>query len=208
MNVLFNRYCLNIRGKLKIRNEYEGTIMQVIPQIRQMFQRIPCDDIKEADDTRFKYFTEKLLPQLQNAISNSHILVFIPSYFDYVRIRNYFRKNEILHCLCCEYTSVGNVTRARAKFFHGQAKFMLATERFHYFHRYKLRGIQNLVFYALPENAHFYPEILNIVENTSNSCYVLYTKFDLLKMERVVGTKRCKKMLESDRATHLFVSEK
>lgn len=35
-----------------------------------------------------------------------HTLIFIPSYFDFVRLRNYFKKQEMKFVHICEYTEV------------------------------------------------------------------------------------------------------
>nr|XP_012568395.1 U3 small nucleolar RNA-associated protein 25-like [Cicer arietinum] len=36
---------------------------------------------------------------------------------------------------------------------------MLYTERSHFYHRYKIRGVQNLIIYSLPERKEIYPEV-------------------------------------------------
>ncbi|CAG8515514.1 9934_t:CDS:10 [Acaulospora colombiana] len=59
INTLFNKQMMNIAGKLKIKKEYEGSIVNVIPEVKQIFIRIECPSLSESDDVRFKYFTEK-----------------------------------------------------------------------------------------------------------------------------------------------------
>jgi U3 small nucleolar RNA-associated protein 25 len=41
-----------------------------------------------------------------------------------------------------EYSSFPQVTRARALFFQRRRRLMLYTERAHFYHRYRIRGIQ------------------------------------------------------------------
>lgn len=77
----------------------------------------------------------KVLPQLVRSVQTK-TLIFIPSYFDFVRLRNYFRKEEIEFCQVSEYTEHPAVARARSKFFDGAYPFMLFTERFHFFNRF------------------------------------------------------------------------
>lgn len=61
-------------------------------------------------------------------------------------------------------------------------------------HRYKLRGVRNLVFYGLPDHAQFYPEFLSFpfldegVEASDVTCRALFCKYDWLKLERIAGT--------------------
>jgi len=64
--------------------------------------RIDCSSMKEADDARFKYFVEKTFPTLRQ-MYKAHFAVFIPSYFDYVRVRNYFQDNEYSFTSLQEY---------------------------------------------------------------------------------------------------------
>jgi U3 small nucleolar RNA-associated protein 25 len=60
--------------------------------------------------------------------------------------------------------------------------------------RYKLRGIRNLVFYAPPDHPQFYSEFLSYpflddgVQAEDVTCKVLYSKYDYMRLERIVGT--------------------
>lgn len=65
----------------------------------------------------------------------SHTLIYIPSYFDYVRLRNYMKKEEINFVSLCEYSSKSEVSRARHFFQKGDKQFVLFTERFHFYKR-------------------------------------------------------------------------
>lgn len=59
----------------------------------QVFQRVPCDSLASQDDSRFDYFVGTVLPQVLRS-KQTHTAIFIPSYFDYVRIRNHLMKNR------------------------------------------------------------------------------------------------------------------
>ena len=62
------------------------------------------------------------------------------------------------------------------------------------FHRYKIRGIRNVVFYGLPDHAQFYTEFLsfpfldNDVESNDVTCRALFCKYDWMKLERIAGS--------------------
>lgn len=60
----------------------------------QVFQRVPCGSPVSQDDARFEYFVGTVLPQLVRA-KQAHTAVFIPSYFDYVRVRNHLMKTRV-----------------------------------------------------------------------------------------------------------------
>lgn len=135
----------------------------------------------------------------------THTLIFIPSYFDFVRIRNYLEDNRYDYEPCCEYTSPSGIARARTQFFHGRTSFILYTERLHFFRRFNIRGTYHVVFYGLPDHGQFYKEIVDFLalklndqasaaEEATFSCTALFSKYDFLKLERIVGTDRAKKM--------------
>ncbi|KAI8097867.1 uncharacterized protein B0P05DRAFT_522396 [Gilbertella persicaria] len=215
-NALFNKHLKNVSGKLKIKQIFEeGSIVDVISQVQQSFTRIDAPTLKSVNDVRYKYFVEKTLPTLRkSAIMQSHTLVFIPSYFDFVRIRNYFEDNKYSYEACSEYASGSAITRARAQFFHGRTDFLLYTERLHFFRRYNIRGTFHVVFYGLPEDPLYYTEIVNFLslkfdeasaaEEATFSCTALFTKYDFLKLERIVGTERAKKMCTAQKNVFMF----
>ncbi|KAI8981522.1 hypothetical protein BDB01DRAFT_723870 [Pilobolus umbonatus] len=136
-NALFNKHLKNVSGKLKIKQTFEdGTIMDVIPQVQQTFTRIDVPALNTVNDMRFKFFIEKTLPSLRkSALMQSHTLIFIPSYFDFVRVRNYLEDNKYSYEACSEYADASAVTRARARFFQGRTDFLLYSERLHFFRR-------------------------------------------------------------------------
>ncbi|KAF9917621.1 rRNA-binding ribosome biosynthesis protein utp25 [Linnemannia zychae] len=227
INSFFKKFSRNVAGKLKISQPYtDGSIVDVVPLVQQNFNRIETRTLAQADDNRFQYFITQTLPQLRrSAVTQTHTMIFIPSYFDFVRLRNYFTENKYSFAAICEYTSNANVSRARSSFFHGEVSFLLYTERFHYFRRYNIRGTFHLTFYGLPDHPQFYPEMLNLLalpaatggeksrskhsaatglEDRAMSCTALFTKYDLLKLQRIVGTERANSMCKQE-GRDLFV---
>jgi U3 small nucleolar RNA-associated protein 25 len=81
---------------------------------------------------------------------------------------------------------------------------MLYTERFHYYHRYNLKGATNVVFYGLPLYGQFYSEIVNSLSAEDASVLALFTKYEHLQLERIVGVKRAQRLVSSEKTTHLF----
>lgn len=204
LNAFFNRL-QNYAGKVKVTAPSAGVISKVILQVPQVFHRISCKSPADMDDAKFLYFKEKLLPELRDSLQSKHNCIFFSSYFEYIRVRNYLRELEVDFANICEYSSNSSVTRARTAFFHNHQDLMLMTERFFFFRRPRMRGIQNLVFYGLPENGQFYPEMLNLLQGNPVSCTVLFSKYDRFKLERVVGTERCTRMVSSEQPTFMFV---
>ncbi|XP_021758157.1 U3 small nucleolar RNA-associated protein 25-like [Chenopodium quinoa] len=205
INALFNRHCLNFEGKLRLSCEHKGVLPKVILQVSQVYERFDTDSIVEADDARLNYFINKIFPKIKNSIQGG-IMLFISSYFEFVRIRNFLKTQNASFCLLGEYTKQSDISRARNWFIKGQRKIMLYTERAHFYHRYKIRGIQNLIIYSLPERKEFYPEVLNMLEEGSHNmtCTVLFSRFDQLRLERIVGSAAAKKMASSEKGLFIF----
>lgn len=103
---LFNTRLSNYRGKVRVANPIVGgSIKHVAVPIAQVFHRIEVSSIQSSFDQRFEHFINVILPQFKPA-SMGHCLVFIPSYFDFVRIRNYFKRETLNFVQICEYTKV------------------------------------------------------------------------------------------------------
>ena len=71
-------------------------------------------------------------------------------------------------------------------------------------------GAQDLYVYQLPEHAHFYSDLAQHLTTAEGiqaghtTATVLFSKFDALRLERVVGSSRAKKMLKGASGTFLF----
>ncbi|KAJ7515805.1 hypothetical protein O6H91_22G028600 [Diphasiastrum complanatum] len=204
MNALFLRTCVNHAGKIKLRSEYHGVLSKVMLQVRQVYERIECSSIAEVDDSRFDFFAKQVFTRIKDSVKGG-IMVFMRSYFDFVRLRNFLKAQNSSFCLLGEYTKQSDISRARAWFFHGKRKILLYTERAHFYHRYQIRGIHDLIFYSLPDHANFYSEIVNMLEGVDNpSCTVLFSQFDKMQLERIVGSSRAEKLLSSKNRTFMF----
>lgn len=170
---------------------------------------------QEDPDKRFKYFTTKALPSLmrQSSASSAGTLIFIPSYVDFIRLRNYFEQEHQIgrklgssgfeFSAVNEYTSTSDLTRSRQLFKEGKHKVILYTERLHHFRRYEIRGAETVFMYGLPDNPKFYVEIARfllrsvsdgVAEKESISVRALFSKWDAFKLERIVGSAKVAKM--------------
>lgn len=207
INHVFNRKCHNIEGKMKIREHAIGTINLIEKKIRKVFHRIDCNSIQELDDTRLEYFINNIYFVLKNTLSEG-TLIYIPSYFDYVRVKKYFEKMEkeddIDFVSCCEYTKHKYIVRYRKYFTSGRAKYFIMSERLHFYNRFYLKGVKNIVFYSPPLYPHYYQEICNWME-PDGTCMMLYTKYDGLQMEAILGSKQCEILMTMEDSTHTIV---
>lgn len=210
MQSAMHRHSFNYAGTTRIRKIHSGTISKVMPYAKQVFATIKIDTITSESDHRFDYFTSQVLPKIIQH-DQKHTLLYIPSYFDYVRVRNYLTKQNINVSHCSEYHTDAEISRSRSSFFHGKSSILLVTERFHFFKRYHLRGIHHILFYSLPHYASFYPEMVNMLEEASSTSepitvLSLFTKCDTFKLSRIVGSHRGSSLQNSSKEAFLFTS--
>ncbi|KAF7321881.1 DUF1253-domain-containing protein [Mycena kentingensis (nom. inval.)] len=191
---LFNTNLKNVAGKLRLERRWQPI---AVPEgIEQNLIPFDCPNPKDEADRRFAHFTTQILPQLlKSAVQSSNTVIFIPSSFDFIRVKNHFKKESgATFAVLSEYSSNADISRARQAFFSGQKAFLLVSERFHFYKRYKIRGVRNLVFYGPPSNSQFYSELLSWpfledgVGAEDVTCRLLYCKYDWFQLERIAGT--------------------
>ncbi|XP_030627430.1 U3 small nucleolar RNA-associated protein 25 homolog [Chanos chanos] len=212
INNIMTKHCFNYRGQVATKNLPKvGSICQVLVQLPHVFQMFTSDSFMD-QDARFQFFVEKILPQYRDSVM-SHTFIYVPSYFDYVRLRNYLKKEDVSFTGVCEYSKKSEVNRARDSFLKGEKQFLLFSERFHFYKRYTIRGIRNLIFYGLPTYAHFYSEVCNMLQATRDgtdpaswTCTALYSRYDAHKLAAIAGAERAAQMLQSKKSVHLFVT--
>ncbi|KAI9785681.1 MAG: rRNA-binding ribosome biosynthesis protein utp25 [Geoglossum umbratile] len=225
LNGIFSSHMKNTEGKAKFTNDYDGVMLELCLGIKQSFSRYDSPSLATDPDARFKYFTTVIVPSLSyydkptKELAGQGTLIFIPSYLDFVRIRNYFSSSLATQNLSfgtiSEYTSAPDVARARSHFLSGRHSVLLYTERAHHFRRYVIGGVRRVIMYGLPDNPVFYREIVGgYIEKSTIEGKVdprgavirsVFSKWDGLKLERVVGSKRVGMMIRSVGDTFDFV---
>jgi U3 small nucleolar RNA-associated protein 25 len=221
---LIRTQCHNWAGKLRVQPlSYPGLISSlggVNIRLRQTFSRFNASSPAVDPDARFNYFKSAVLPSLaRRAADAAGTLIFVPSYLDFVRLRNYLANAHEVESLSfgtlSEYADVPSASRARSHFSAGRHKLLLYTERAHHFRRYKIRGVRRAIFYGLPDNPAFYADIAGsflaaseadgTIEPGRGVVKAIFSRFDVLKLERIVGTERVGRMVNDRGDTFDFV---
>jgi len=219
INSIYTKCMLNIAGKVRYTPVYKGAMLDVsasLPgSITQTFLRLNVPTPASDADIRFSHFTSSILPALLKSKQEKGTLIFISSYSDFVRIRNRFSTSPTTASLSfgaiSEYTSVRDVARARSHFLTGRQSVLLYSERAHHFRRYRLRGVNRIIFYSLPENPIFWSEVVAALnpgledggDRGGRTVRALFSRWDVLKLERIVGTSRIGRMVH-DQAGDTF----
>ena len=181
-----------------------------------------------ATDARVEFFKSSLLPLLKDAfygfgehgaggadhggndisttaLASTGLVIYVPSYFDFVRVRNLLRREggDIAEgvALVSEYTPGPEAQRAKSLFQKGEKRAIVVTERYQWYYRHKLAGARQAVFLQPPEFAEHFEETVLQLERRgkeNGSALVLFTRYDALALERLVGTDSVKGMLVNE----------
>lgn len=218
----FRRHAKNVEGQMRIRKKVStesASICDVMVRVKQVFQRVSCPNVSEAGLARLRFFSDHVLPKLQR-LKQKHTLIYIPSYFDFVAVRNLLLKREVKFVSVTEYARISEVSRGRARFLQGLKPIMLYTGRAHFFLRHKIKGARHIIFFGLPEYDEFYPAVVNMlneglamtdgneddVSRLPMSALSLFTKFDAHQLERIAGTTHAERMLKGEKSSYVFSS--
>ena len=209
-------------GKVRFDERFpdgaEALASVAVPALRMVFRRIDCAAAVEAPQARLDYFMSKVLPSLDR-----HACIVVPDYLEFVLLRNRLKRDgERTFVMVHEYARQSEVSRSRSRFFHGQRELMLITGRALFYQRHRIRGVARLVFFGLPVRAAQYPWMANVLEERlvdssrgaegdsktpagDASCLALYTRYEALALQRIVGDKRTATMLNSGQHTFMYV---
>jgi U3 small nucleolar RNA-associated protein 25 len=216
----FKRNASSIAGMLKVRRRVsvnEASLVNVLVSTKQVFQRVTSKSFASQGAERLEYFEHFVLPQIQRT-KQAHTLIFIPSYFEFISLRNFFMKKEVDFCSVTEYSRTTEVTRGRARFLQGRKPIMLYTGRAHFFSRHAIRGVKHVIFFGLPEHFEFYAQVVNMLHDGGGdsadaspgggltSCLSLFTKYEAHALERVCGRQNAERMVKGEKSTFMFLS--
>ena len=181
--------------------------------IRQLFVRFDSSDPAAESDARLEAFRTRLLPSLLTAMSAgghgaAQTMLFVPRYFDFVRVRQLLNAEDVPFASVSEYSTPSQVGKARHALQHFEVPLLVYTERAHFFRRHKLRGARHLAVYSPPSYPHFYTELMQNLDRANATdgaggatgdatCVTLFCRLDAHPLQRMVGTDRAARMIGS-----------
>ncbi len=224
INSLFNKHCNNVFGKVKLLqdkiNDSDSILSNIygINKVRHLFSRFDANIPTTDPERRFNLFTSTILSLIKRQVNTGGVLLFIPSFADYLKVKNYLKQSTSLSFEAIdEYTSVSDMTRGRSYFSTGKTPLLLYTERLHFYRRFVIKGVKSVIIYQLPTHPNFYQEIVEFAsmnkqiddsEETSATslckinCY--YSKWDALRLERIVGSRRAAVLTQGPQDVYEF----
>eukprot|EP00171_Calliarthron_tuberculosum_P014205 IDg14205t1 len=166
----------NHAGRLCISESISlsGSLSAVNSSLRQTFVKVEgVESPADAPEKRIEYFEKVTIPMIRSLV-DAQTLIVVPSYFDFVRVRNVLFKikeddMEFDFVSMYEYGRAKDVARNRARFFNKQVSIAVITERFHFYWRHWIRGVSTVLWYGVPNNAHFYTEFLNMTKEAAEN---------------------------------------
>lgn len=212
----FINRCRNYAGRVAINKYFaKGAIANVLGERNHTFFKFSVGIGVDIPEKRFECFMNNVFPLFYNSEPLRQVLIYIPVYYDFVRLRNHFMKESINFNQICEYSPQKKVAEARDLFCNKDVHFLLYTERYHFYNRITLKGIRHIIFYDLPTYPHYYTEICNMMNNenllkpkrclSNFTVSALYTDFcDYTKLAAIVGTKKARNMIKSNKTSHLL----
>ena len=195
LNALWSKYGRVEACKMEQLICEETAYKRVCKKARITFHTFTSPSLYDLPSARLEGFKRNFLDSLRNLAG---ACIFVSSYFDFCQLRELFATKELSFVTLSEYTTTPDINRARSKFFNGQSRILLVSGRFHFFRRYKIRGIKHLLFYSLPEYSEFFEEWVNamVSEQREGKVSVLVeARYDRLVLERIVGKEKAQRLL-------------
>eukprot|EP00796_Vickermania_ingenoplastis_P000253 gene253-127_t len=202
----------NAWGRVALYPKHQpGVLTQVKVPVQQHFLRFIPSSIASNDNDRFEYFTQQVFPTRLNSLAERDVrmIVYVPSYFDFVRLRTFLhREYRETYAALSEYSSIKQQRKALGQFSDLERPVLLVTERFYYFKRYFVNMSEVVVFYSPPLLPQFYTSFVNrLVPNSPNAfAMTIFSRYDVHELVRIVGTDKAQQLLQRDANVYSFIT--
>ncbi|CRG94109.1 conserved protein, unknown function [Plasmodium gallinaceum] len=164
--------------------------------INQYFKKIECDNILKIEDNILDFFTTNVIDILSGI---KQLIIFLPTYIEYIRMYEILKKNDITFKGVNEYTSEKKRIKILKLFKFRRINILLITGRLIFYERCTFKGANHIIFFSPPKFLFMYYELIKDLNKNSNSsslCY--YTKYHTYELERIVGHKRALQLIKEN----------
>lgn len=202
----------NSWGKIRLCNKQEeGLLTLVKVAVQQHFMRYTPQSLATSDEERLEYFTKHIFASRLNPLAERdvRIIIYVPSYFDFVRLRSFlYREYRDTFAAISEYSSLKQQRKALGQFSDLERPVLLVTERFYYFKRYFVSMSEVVVFYSPPLIPSFYLSFVNrlVAESPNVFSLCVFCRYDIHELVRIVGTQKAQQLLQRESSVYSFVT--
>mmetsp|Transcript_17190 Transcript_17190/g.28958 ORF Transcript_17190/g.28958 Transcript_17190/m.28958 type:complete len:191 (-) Transcript_17190:173-745(-) len=143
-------------------------------------------DFTHADSARFNFFTKKVWDGLyeKSKAGGGYTILFVPDYFEFVRIRTYLKNKNANVCFISEYSEKKSCQRSRHYYEQGKKSLLVITERAIIFEKIRLRYARSIFLYGLPESQDTLVDCLAGLFDSENWKPILNTKLNQIKLQK------------------------
>jgi U3 small nucleolar RNA-associated protein 25 len=157
----------------------------------------------EGEKLRWQWIEQQLIPDLKDE-KGQKTMVVVRDSLDTTRLRPLLDALDVDYTLLDDGTPADDISRARSDFYHQLHSVLVTTERFHFYHRYSIRGARRIIFIRPPQRPSTLLEYAGMLPGPSHLTTVAYTKYDFRECERLVGSNRLDDMLLGEKSLYLF----
>ncbi|KAL0238805.1 hypothetical protein PCE1_004496 [Barthelona sp. PCE] len=165
-------------------------------------QRFTTPNLKEVSEARQQYFMKYVLEHIRSSFER--VLIVASDYFEFVQLRRKMNQEIIEFEVVNEYSPLQEIGDVRHLFYDGKLPLLLTTTRFHFYHRYRIRGPQCIVLLSPPKDGLYFQEYCQFFEKDGGTVIVLASKYDRQSLSVCFGPDVAGKVISSKRDTFLL----
>jgi U3 small nucleolar RNA-associated protein 25 len=180
----------NHLGWIKVAPAYTGAL---VPGKLHRLRKFDCTP-ELVNEQRFQYFTQEFWVKIRDVLP-SPAVVFCSSYFEFVRLKNWFENEEPGIVAISEYTSKPDRQRYLSYLHNDSSKAVLLTERLVYFRHVHVKAAKALVLYSLPLHPHIYEEMTTNM--AGEEVWMVFCALDALNLQRILGDAKAQQLVTS-----------
>eukprot|EP00792_Barthelona_sp_PAP020_P014085 TRINITY_DN9716_c0_g1_i1.p1 TRINITY_DN9716_c0_g1~~TRINITY_DN9716_c0_g1_i1.p1 ORF type:complete len:594 (+),score=179.24 TRINITY_DN9716_c0_g1_i1:59-1840(+) len=197
---LFKTYCRSHVGQIRTRT-LGNNCTQYLPAgcSLHLHRLSKVDTVKESLEKRVDYLKDELLLPLGNT-PQIKILLVVSTRVEFLMVKKMLDSIEANYLFLSEYWDRTERQSAWSRFTDLEVQILLISERYYFYHREKLRKFHSIVQVAPLQNPFLQQQLFESLSNSkSNSpkITILFTKYERLCLDRIIGYKETQALLNS-----------